>query len=114
MKKFTTINNIEMIQCGDYNWRILKNNDDDETYQLIVSGELNKNSHDVILIYDIIKGVCYVGSSVSTYSDKNFICFKFKFEETPFLVKSIIEGENGFLQPIFHKDNVKIKAIINK
>ena len=27
MKIFKTINNIDMIQCGDYNWEILKDND---------------------------------------------------------------------------------------
>ena len=27
MIKFKTINDLDMIQCGDYNWRILKEND---------------------------------------------------------------------------------------
>lgn len=112
MKRFLTINDIEMIQCGEYNWEILKKNEESEIYQLIVSGELDKHSNDVTLLFDCEKSTFSVASFSSPYEDKNFVSFKLKFEETPFLVKSIIEGENGFLQPIFHKDTVKIKKTI--
>jgi hypothetical protein len=34
MKTFKTINHIDMIQCGDYNWEILKENDGSDVYKI--------------------------------------------------------------------------------
>ena len=39
MKRVTTINNLDMIQCGDYMWRILLENDGSEVYQLVIANK---------------------------------------------------------------------------
>jgi hypothetical protein len=48
MKEFKTINDIHMIQCGEYNWRILKENDGTDIYQLVISKseEQHRRGHD--------------------------------------------------------------------
>lgn len=105
MKRIKTINNIDMIQCGDYNWEILHENDGSEVYRMILSSL--KNS-DICLMYG--EGNFTVRYFRSLYGDGgDFFCFKIPFEQTPLLVKSLIDGEGSYLMSIYHKDTVKCK-----
>lgn len=101
MKRFTTINNIEMIQCGDYNWEIIKDGDE-EIFQMSITPK------DTILdtIYlTFEKHILYVSCNQNNQPFR----LKMGFNETPYFIKSLIEGENAKLYPIHHKDTVKIK-----
>lgn len=112
MSRITTINDIEMIQCGDYNWRVLKENDGTEIFELTISVgdyEKSKGYSDITLYYDTKHKVFSIRKFESTYFGGDFFCFKLNFKNTPSLVKSLIDGHNGYLQPIFHKETVKIK-----
>ena len=53
MKEFKTINDIHMIQCGEYNWIILKEYDGTDIYQLVISKseEQHRRGHDDITLY---------------------------------------------------------------
>ena len=105
MKRVTTINNLDMIQCGDYMWRILLEHDGSEVYQLVIA---NKTNTDIILFYG--EGIFSVRNfSASSDGSHDFFCFKVNFNETSYLVKALIEGEGGYLRPINHKDTIKIK-----
>jgi hypothetical protein len=96
-----------MIQCGDYNWEILKENDGSDVYRLILSHE--KNSQ-ITLLYG--EGNFTVRESRAMYGDGGpYFCFKIPFEQTPLFVKALIDGEQSYLMPIYHKDTVKIKKV---
>lgn len=112
MKEFKTINDIHMIQCGEYNWIILKEYDGTDIYQLVISKseEQHRRGHDdITLYYDKKNEIFSVRSFNTTYNGGDYFCFKMKFEDTPLLVKSLIDGEGGHLGPIYHSSTVKIK-----
>lgn len=109
MKKITTINNIEMIQCGDYNWEVLKENGGSEVYYLLLRNK-NQNTMDIALYYgNCIFSVRYNKGPYCS-DDNDFFCFKMGFNDTPLMVKRLLEGEDCYLLPIYHKDTVKIKT----
>ena len=112
MEKFLTINNLNMIQCGEYNWRIFNENDGTEIFEMTISKteEQHRKGHDdITLYYDTKHEIFSIRSFQTTYNGGDYFCFKVKFEDTPLLVKSLIDGEGGYLQPIYHISTVKIK-----
>lgn len=110
LKRFTTINDIDMIQCGDYNWQIYKDDytvkNSDETYELLIDGQ----EEFISLLYSISKQTLSITQAFIP-SDFN-VCLKMSFEETPQLVRNLLKGKNGTVGPIYHKDTVKIKEIL--
>jgi len=106
MKRIRTINNINMIQCGDYNWEVLKENDGSEVFRLNIRTK-KEFQNDITLFYG--QGIFSVRSFNTTYNGGDFFCFKMDFEDTPIMVERLLNGEDGYLQPIYHKDTVKIK-----
>lgn len=106
MKIFKTINNIDMIQCGDYNWEILKDNDGTDVYKLVIRVKKDYQS-DITLHY--AEGVFSIRNFGTTYNGGDSFYFKMPFEDTPIMVERLINGEDGYLRPIYHKDTVKIK-----
>lgn len=104
--KFKTINNVDMIECGNYNWEILKENDGTEIYKLVIKTK-KEHQNDIMLMYG--EGILSVRNFMTTYNGGDFFCFKMFFEETPILVEQLINGEGGYLLPIYNKNTVKIK-----
>ena len=96
-----------MIQCGDYNWEIIKD-DDSEMFQLTIN---NKNEYrdTICLSFSNKQSILYVSNFHGGYKGETPFKFKMGFNETPYFVKSLIDGEEGKLYPIHHKDTVKIK-----
>ena len=109
MKKFITINEIPMVQCGDYNWEILKENDGSDVYKMHLRSEENQ---DIILLYG--EGNFTIRNSSTFYGsrDGDFFIFKMEFDKTPFFVNALIEGEGLKISPIYHKNTVKISKFI--
>lgn len=87
-----------MIQCGDYYWEILIEEDKSEVYRIIISRDIESN----IACY-------YEQDKLSMHTRKDSFYFKIPFEQTPLFIKSLIKGEEARLMPIYHKDTIKIK-----
>jgi len=112
MEKFKTINDLEVVQCGDYIWRVLKENDGTDIFEITISineEQKSKGYSDITLYYDTRHKMFSVRNFQSTYLGGDFFCFKLQFKETPLLVKALLEGHNGYLMPLYHKDSVKLK-----
>lgn len=102
MIKFKTINNINMIQCGDYNWEIISGNEETDVYKFVIQKDDKPN---ITLIYSennlLLKD--------NNYESSSCFIFKMNFEDTPKFIESLILGEKARLLPIYHKNTVKIK-----
>ncbi len=104
MNRIKTINGIDMIQCGDFNWEILKEIDGSEVYKLVITKDDLSKDH-IILIYG--RGVFSVRNFNAFQNGGDYFCFKMNFEETPDMVQRLIDGEGGILRPIYHKNTVR-------
>lgn len=98
-----------MIQVGDYNWRVLKENDGTEVYQLIIHSQPDSGDIDILLYYNPIENIFSIRNTSSQYNGGDIFFMKIDFEQTSMLIKSLIDGNGGRLMPIYHKDTVKIK-----
>ncbi len=92
-----------MIQCGDYNWEILKENDGSEVYRLVISNR-NETLPDILLMYG--DGIFSIRNFNRGEYDIDYFCFKMPFEDTGIMVERLINGEGGYLMPIYHKETV--------
>lgn len=109
LKRFTSVNNFNMIQCGDYNWRVEKEYPDDEGYEeevYIFMFDTKDSIINVIHKKDLLK--------ISTLNTKytgegNSFVFKIDFENTSDFLKSFIEGEQGNVGPLYSKGQEIIK-----
>ncbi len=91
-----------MIQCGDYNWEILFENDDSEVYKINLSHE----NGDITLLYG--DGNFTVRYTKTMFGEEgDFFIFKIDFDKTPLLVKAVLDGEKCTLAPIYHINTVK-------
>jgi hypothetical protein len=104
MERFKSINHINMIMCGDYCWEVLIENDGSEVYRLIIRTKTNYQS-DITLMYG--EGIFSVRNFRTTYCGGDFFCFKMDFKDTPIMVERLINGEDGYLQPLYHKNTIK-------
>lgn len=96
--RVTTINNIDMISCGYYYWEILIEEDESEVFRIFIPRHEESN----IACY-------YEQDMLSIHTRKEVLYFKIPFEQTHIFIKSLIEGEETRLMPIYHKDTIKIK-----
>jgi len=95
-----------MINCGDYNWEILKEHDGSEVYRLNIRTK-KEYQDDITLMYG--EGIFSVRNFNTTYNGGDFFCFKMDFKDTPIMVERLLNGEDGYLSPIYHISTVKIK-----
>lgn len=103
MERFTSINNIRMIQCGDYNWEIVNEGREDEGFSLVIFP--NEEMNEVVCLYfkNNILSITDYNTETRTFK------FKMGFNETPLFVNCLLQGENCKLMPLNHKDTVKKK-----
>ena len=92
-----------MIQCGDYNWEILKENDGSDIYRIQL-GDIN----DKIITCLYGKGIFSIRYFNTTFEGGDVFYFKTPFEKTNNFIESLIDGHEFKLMPIYHKNTVKI------
>jgi len=95
--KFYTKNNVYMIQCGDYNWEILDENEC--AYEIVLrSGPIY-----VRLLY--VNGILTIGNLTANQftCDGDQFHFKIPFEETSKIIKYMIETGEYSVNGIYDK-----------
>lgn len=79
-----------MIQCGDYNWEILKEYDGSDVYRIVIS-TLNEDLPDIEILYG--KGIFSMRNFNGAYRENNdYFCFKMSFEDTPIMIERLFNA----------------------
>lgn len=106
MKRFKTINNIQMIHNNEFNWEILKENDKSEVFRINL-GDLGQD----ILTCLYAKNTLSIREFNTTYNGGFKLFMEMKFEDTNNILKSILKAHKLDLLPIYDPKQVKIKEI---
>lgn len=107
MIQVISINNIKLISPDDeYYWEMLKENDDSDVYKIQLG-----NIHDKIITCLYGKGIFSIRYFNTTFEGGDSFYFKIPFEQTTNFIKSLVDGHNLNLMPIYHKSTLKVKSI---
>ena len=100
--RFKTTNSINMILNGEYCWEILKENDNTEVFRITL-GEIEEM---ITLLYT--KETLSIRNFNTSFSGGDIFFLKMPFGKTHGIIKSLLEGHNLKLMPIYHISTVKV------
>ena len=108
LKRFTSFNNFNMIQCGDYNWRVEKEYPDEGYEEEVYIFMFDTKDSIINVIHR--KNLLKISTLNTKYTGEgNSFVFKIDFENTSDFLKSFIEGEQGNVGPLYSKGQEIIK-----
>lgn len=102
MNRFTTINDIPMIELGDYNWRIrIEESDNTEVFELQM-GILGED----ILTALYGKNTLSIRQFDTTFNGGFILFMEIPLEYVPMIITSILKAHKLSLLPIYHRTTV--------
>lgn len=101
----TSVNGINMIINGDYCWRVLKENDGSEVYQIHL-GEIG----DGVLTLMYGRGILSIRAFNTTFSGDGDVFFlEMPFDQTGSIIEALLKGHKLDLAPLYHISTIKLR-----